>query len=56
MWAWFGVNLLSIGLHSYGFTSGIANGLALYVVLELLFLAVSLFIIRRRGERGPSVL
>src|SRR5207244_12269514 len=24
MWAWFGVNLLSVGLHSYGFTSGIA--------------------------------
>jgi len=28
--AWFGVNLLGVGLHSYGFTSGIALKLALY--------------------------
>jgi len=49
MWAWFGVNLLSIGLHSYGFTSGVANGLVAYVVCELLFVIVSLAIIRKRG-------
>ncbi|MCR4336717.1 MAG: cytochrome c biogenesis protein CcsA [Candidatus Omnitrophica bacterium] len=41
MWAWFGVNLLSVGLHSYGFTSGIATTLGAYVVIELLFIAVS---------------
>ncbi len=28
--AWFGVNLLGVGLHSYGFTEGIALKLALY--------------------------
>lgn len=40
LWAWFGVNLLSIGLHSYGFTSGVATGLLVYVIMETLFLAV----------------
>lgn len=38
MWAWFGVNLLNVGLHSYGFTSGLAFKLLLYVVIQILFL------------------
>ncbi|MBI4309052.1 MAG: cytochrome c biogenesis protein CcsA [Candidatus Omnitrophica bacterium] len=42
MWAWFGVNLLNIGLHSYGFTSGVANTLLAYVVCEIIFLAVTI--------------
>jgi len=42
MWAWFGVNLLSIGLHSYGFTSGLARNLIIYVLLQLLFLAITI--------------
>ncbi len=33
--AWFGVNLLSIGLHSYGFISGVAWGIALFCVFEM---------------------
>lgn len=49
MWAWFGVNLLSIGLHSYGFTSGIANALIIYVLLEVLFIAVTVLILGRRN-------
>lgn len=40
MWAWFGVNLLSIGLHSYGFTSGVAMGLLAYVIGEVVFLGL----------------
>ncbi len=40
MWAWFGVNLLSIGLHSYGFTSGLATNLSIYFVLQVLFLII----------------
>ncbi len=47
MWAWFGVNLLSIGLHSYGFTSGIATTLAIYVICEIMFLLITTYIIRR---------
>jgi len=45
MWAWFGVNLLSVGLHSYGFTSGVATSLISYAVLEIIFLLVTTFLI-----------
>jgi ABC-type transport system involved in cytochrome c biogenesis permease subunit len=48
MWAWFGVNLLSIGLHSYGFTSGVAAGLAVYVVSEIVFLMAAGFLLRKK--------
>jgi ABC-type transport system involved in cytochrome c biogenesis permease subunit len=37
--AWFGVNLLGIGLHSYGFTTGIAAGLVSFCLAELLLIA-----------------
>ena len=32
--AWFGVNLLNVGLHSYGFTTGIAAALFAFCALE----------------------
>ncbi|MBI3602761.1 MAG: cytochrome c biogenesis protein CcsA [Candidatus Omnitrophica bacterium] len=48
IWAWFGVNLLSIGLHSYGFTSGIAMSLAFYVICEIIFLGTTTWAIRRK--------
>jgi len=35
--AWFGVNLLSVGLHSYGFTDGAAFNLFAFIVFEVLF-------------------
>ncbi len=38
--AWWGVNLLSIGLHNYGFTSGLFGKLVIFTVVEL---AVILF-------------
>jgi len=41
MWAWFGVNLLSVGLHSYGFTTGLAMNLIIYVVCEIVFLSIA---------------
>jgi ABC-type transport system involved in cytochrome c biogenesis permease subunit len=37
--SWFGVNLLSVGLHSYGFTSGMAGGLAAFCALEFMVIA-----------------
>ena len=37
--AWFGINLLGIGLHSYGFTSGIAWGLGLFCSAEVIIIA-----------------
>ncbi len=33
--AWFGVNLLNVGLHSYGFISGVATGLGLFCAMEI---------------------
>ena len=32
--SWWGVNLLGVGLHSYGFTSGIHSALWTYYVLQ----------------------
>jgi len=34
-WSWFGVNQLSVGLHSYGFTEGIALALVAFVASQL---------------------
>lgn len=48
MWAWFGVNLLSVGLHSYGFTSGLATNLLVYVLVQLLFLTVAYPVAKKR--------
>jgi ABC-type transport system involved in cytochrome c biogenesis permease subunit len=39
LFAWFGVNMLGVGLHSYGFTQGTLWGLGSYAVLEAGFLA-----------------
>ena len=36
--AWFGVNLLNVGLHSYGFISGIASGLTIFCTAEALII------------------
>ena len=48
MWAWFGVNLLSIGLHSYGFTSGVANALLVYFLFEIIFIVVGVSLIKNK--------
>ena len=36
--AWFGVNLLSVGLHSYGFITGVAAGLGAFCAFEALLI------------------
>jgi len=35
--AWFGVNLLNVGLHSYGFTEGAFLNLFIFIIFELIF-------------------
>lgn len=47
--AWFGVNLLSVGLHSYGFISGIAAGLAGFCLVET---ALLFWLWRRRRHHA----
>ncbi|HVX11820.1 MAG TPA: cytochrome c biogenesis protein CcsA [Pirellulales bacterium] len=39
-WSWFGVNQLGAGLHSYGFTEGVALALAIFVVSQLAVIGV----------------
>src|SRR5262245_21509733 len=41
-WSWFGVNMLGIGLHSYGFKSGTSLWLMAFVNSQLLLLASGL--------------
>ena len=38
--AWIGVNLLGVGLHSYGFTDTAANGLLAFTVAEIAYAAL----------------
>ncbi len=46
--AWFGVNLLNVGLHSYGFVSGIAYGLLAFCIIEAILIAVPSIVIARK--------
>ena len=48
--AWFGVNLLNVGLHSYGFATGIALNLALFILFELLFGIGTYYLSRKRNQ------
>ena len=53
MLAWFGINLLGVGLHSYGFTSGLAVGLFTYIGLQMFFLCLILyFIFKNKPSQG----
>lgn len=49
--AWFGVNLLSVGLHSYGFISGIAWGIGLFCAAEIFLIASLWLVIHYKGRR-----
>jgi ABC-type transport system involved in cytochrome c biogenesis permease subunit len=52
--AWFGVNLLNVGLHSYGFTSGLATGLGLFCALEILVLGSLWFLIVKKNRASSA--
>ncbi len=53
--AWFGVNLLGVGLHSYGFTSGIAATLGIFIAFECLFMAGAyILIISKEKKLAPT--
>ena len=49
---WFGVNLLGVGLHSYGFISGIAWGLGGFIILQSAVVAFLYFLPRLRGQNA----
>ncbi|HOO50440.1 MAG TPA: cytochrome c biogenesis protein CcsA [Alphaproteobacteria bacterium] len=46
--AWIGVNLLGVGLHSYGFTEGLFWGLGLFTLLEAGLITTLSLIIRKK--------
>jgi ABC-type transport system involved in cytochrome c biogenesis permease subunit len=45
--AWFGVNLLGLGLHAYGFTAAASRGLLVFLACEIVFLAVAVPLTRK---------
>jgi ABC-type transport system involved in cytochrome c biogenesis permease subunit len=45
-WSWFGVNMLGIGLHSYGFTDAAFRWLMLFVVSQLALILLGLLPVR----------
>ena len=47
--SWFGVNLLNVGLHAYGFSSSEALSLAIFVGVDTVFIASLLCFIRVRN-------
>ncbi len=52
--AWFGVNLLNVGLHTYGFTANIAINLAIFAAIEIVFVLVMYPLARVRGGGTPT--
>lgn len=52
MMAWFGINALGVGLHSYGFTDGVLLGLGAYSAAQVAFVAAIGSWYRRQQRRG----
>ncbi len=50
-WSWFGTNELGIGLHSYGFTSGVLMWLSLFVASQIAFILAGLFFWKEPKDR-----
>ena len=48
--SWFGVNLLGVGLHSYGFTSGLAGGLAIFCTTSTAIIATLWLAVRQKEK------
>ena len=46
--AWFGVNLLNVGLHSYGFTDNVATNLFIFIFIELLFTTIMFYLVKNK--------
>lgn len=53
LFAWLGTNLLGVGLHAYGFTSGVTRWLVAFTLFELAFVNTCLFLNARRSSTTP---
>ena len=49
-WSWFGTNLLGVGLHSYGFTQAGATALKLFMLAQLVLIALGCL----KGKKAAS--
>ena len=52
-WSWFGTNELGIGLHSYGFTSGVLMWLTVFMGIQLAFIFAGLLF--RTRPSSPAI-
>lgn len=50
-WSWFGTNQLGIGLHSYGFTSGVLMLLAGFVLFNLIVIGLGFILTEGSGRK-----
>ena len=46
--SWFGVNLLNVGLHSYGFTDSIALNIAIFMILEFVIVGLLVLLYKKK--------
>jgi hypothetical protein len=53
--SWWGVNLLGVGLHSYGFTTGILRILLAFCGTELAVMLLGLVVGWRERRAGPAL-
>lgn len=54
--AWYGVNfILGVGLHSYGFSSGGFTGVAVFVSLQAIYVAVTSYFYKNKKNLKPSL-
>jgi len=53
-WSYFGTNELGIGLHSYGFTSGVLMWLSVFIVTQLAFIVFGSLIPARSKLSEPA--
>lgn len=55
-WSWFGVNMLGIGLHSYGFTDAAFKWLVLFVASQLAFIALGSLPLKTWRSFGTKII
>ena len=53
--SWFGVNILSVGLHAYGFTDSAAWILGAFIAIETTFIALIAFSIHQQQKQAANV-
>jgi ABC-type transport system involved in cytochrome c biogenesis permease subunit len=53
-WSWFGVNMLGVGLHSYGFMSGAVFWLCAFVVSQLAIIGIGMMPLRMWASFAPN--